>query len=186
MAQIKGNLLLARLKFLHEKAAPDQVQSVLNQLTPECRRAVTGSILAVAWYPIEYVFELMAAMEQGMGQGSPRFVEELGRFSAQQAYRGLYKLFFKFGSPEFILKRCPMFWGQLMDSGKLDVTMSGPRQANLGLTGFDQQLPKVFMRSLAGWSQGLMEVSGAKNVRVEILQWPSPSNFNTVFSLHWD
>lgn len=186
MAQIKGSLLISRMKFLDEHATPEQRQRVFNLLQPECRRALSGAILPVTWYPIPYVYELMEAMEKVMAQGSDCFIEDIGRFSARQASRGIYNLFFCLGNPEFILRRCPSFWSQLMNTGRIEVVVTGQRRATLSLRRFDQQLPRIFLRSLAGWTQGLLEVSGAKNVRVEILQWPAPDNFDTVFSAAWD
>jgi hypothetical protein len=184
MIKAKGSTLLNRLQYAREKATPAQMNAIVSKLNPGFQKRISLGIMPADWYPFEDCLELMTVIDQVMGKGDLALVPEIGYFAGKYACQGIYKIFFKIGTVEFILKHAPKFWEQLYDHGRLSFEF---KERGWGiLTLKDLELPKVMCLSLQGWSRALMELAGAKNLRLEIAHWPKPGEPDLVLEGRWD
>jgi hypothetical protein len=186
MAKIKGSMLVNRLKFIDERGNPEKKQKVISLLSPEFQKEVLKGILAVTWYPLDYVTQIVKAIDQVLGKGDMGLYEDIGYHSAAQAARGIYSLFFKLGSPEFIMNKAPTLWRQLMDNGECYVQFLGNKKLIIGIRGMEMKMSIEVFLGLKGWTCALLEKSGAKNVKVGILKYPADDLFGGELSATWE
>jgi len=72
----------------------------------------------------------------------------------------VYKIFFKVGSPEFIISRAARVFSSYYDTGELRIAESGPGRAVAELVGFEGGAPQ-FCERIFGWpSKGPRGFSG--------------------------
>ncbi len=185
MPRVKGSTLINRLQYLDVKGTPEQKEQILKTLDAEFQRSIRVGLMPAVWYPLDYFVTLMVSMDKVMGRGDLNLIPEIGRFAGELACKGIYKIFFKIGSVEFILKRAPQFWQQLFDTGTLSITADGHGKATLRLEKFEG-LPKVLCLSLQGWSQALLELAGAKNAKLDVVRWPKPGDPTFEMAGRWD
>ncbi|MEW6516351.1 MAG: hypothetical protein AB1439_05530 [candidate division FCPU426 bacterium] len=167
MAKVKGTALMPRIKYLEEKATPEQKEKIVALLSPEFQKEVRQGIFLGTWYPFEYYIEINRALDKVLGTGDLSLIPKLGYYSADQGLKGVYKLFYKVGSPEFIIQRGAKVWNQYFVNGQLNVAKVAPGEARITLTEVESPTEEHCL-SVLGWVHRTLELSGGKNVRTEM------------------
>lgn len=168
MVKIKGSALLGRLAYLKAKATAEQAEEVRKRLTADLQRDLENGVLANTWYPFPHYLELNRVLDQVLGRGDLSLIPEIGRFSATAALNGVYRIFFKLGSPEFIIQRAPLVWKAYHTSGKVTVEMLEKGELKKGRMRISEfETPsREHCLSLLGWVRGMLEMAGATEVEV--------------------
>ena len=134
---------------------------MLAQCTPDLRHSIEAGLSKAKWYPFEQFVELNVTIDRLFGRGDLGVVKALGRFGADANLTTIYRLFFKVGSPQWILGRAVRLWSAHYDSGYLEVATRGMRAAVLRVRNF--ATPHVaHCLSVAGWAERSIELSGGK------------------------
>ena len=123
---------------------------------------VTSGLLDSVWYPMSLLLNLMRAADSVHGAAQPELPRQMGRASAEAGVRGVYRIFFKVGSPQFIISRAARVFASYYDTGRISVVESRPGRAVLDLVEFEGS-PEFCLRIL-GWMEKTMELAGAKHL----------------------
>ncbi len=185
MVRIKGPIIINRFKYISENGAADDKEKIIAKLDPEYQKIARAHILPVSWFPIDFFFQLTDATLAVIGKGDVAIYSDMGRFSAIQSAKGFYKIFFKLGSPEFIIKKAPALWNQIMDSGECYSEVPEKRRGIIGVRDFGIFPPQGFCLSLKGWTIGLLENSGAKDIKIDYSKKPSAGDFDMEYAMKW-
>lgn len=169
MARVKGSALVARVNFLRELCTPDQQEQVKKHLSSELNQLVELGAFASQWYPLQHLVDISRAIDQVKGRGDGALIQEMGRRSAHEAVRGIYKIFFKIGSPEFVIQRAAQVWSRYYDSGQLQVEVLKKGHVQVALSDFDTPMHEHCL-AVSGWIRGMLEASGGKQVETTIVQ----------------
>ncbi len=164
MGQVKGTAVVATIRFLRERFGEEAVASVVSALVPTEQALVEQGALASTWYPMSLLLHLMQESQARFGARPSSLLKEMGRASADYSLTTVYRIFFKMGSPQFIIARAARVFGSYYDSGDLRVLESGPGHATVDLVGF-QEGTQEFCERILGWMERTMELSGARNLR---------------------
>lgn len=165
MTNVKGTAFQSTLRFIEERFGADGLQQVLGRLTPEERRPIEGGVLASSWYPFPLLLRLMRLTREHSGDRVPDLYREMGRASADYAVTTVYKIFFKVGSPQFIIQAGAFVFKTYYDTGELKTVVSEKGHAALELVGFQDPAPE-FCERLQGWMQRTLELSGGNDLRL--------------------
>src|SRR5512135_992652 len=104
--EAKGTVLQSIPKFVQKRFGDEAVQHWLARLSPEAREVYANPIMASMWYPlIATIAEPTEAICDLFFGGDMKGAWESGRFSAEEALRGIYKIFVIVGTPQTILKK---------------------------------------------------------------------------------
>lgn len=164
MAQVKGTAVQSSLRYVRERFGEGPFARVIEAL-PEGDRAAFGhGVLASSWYAMDALLRFMQEAERQLGAQEPDVVRRMGRASCDYGVTGVYKIFFKVGSPEFIIARAARVFASYYDTGALKVVESGAGRAVVELTGLEGGAPQ-FCERIYGWMQRTLELAGAKNLR---------------------
>lgn len=166
MALVKGSVFGPRLNYLKSHGSPEQEQAVMESLSEPARQALRHVIVS-QWYPFEHYIELNRAIVKIMGKGDIEILHEVGRCSADEALNGIYKLFFKVGSPNVIIKSAVRAWNQYFQNGELSVEILGPKKLTMVFSRVEDLAREHFIAT-KGWVQRVLELSGGTNVRVKL------------------
>ncbi|MCG2722539.1 MAG: hypothetical protein L6290_11090 [Thermodesulfovibrionales bacterium] len=108
-------------------------------------------------------------------------------YIADQSLSKLYKIFFRFANPSFVIKNFPKLWSRFFNTGKVEVPVSESGHAILKFT-----LPGIFLDWLDpacfGYSKKAVEMAGGKNMTMEKKGADKTSDdlWEIVFELHWN
>ena len=85
---------------------------------------------------------------------------------AKEIVPKFYMVYIQFGNPSFVVSRAAQFWRLIHDTGDLYVMPVGADALTARL--MNKVYPhKAFCAGLIGFCQGVLELSGAKEVSIE-------------------
>ena len=164
MTQVKGTAIASTLRFVRERFGPEAVALVRDDLEPGLRAALPDEPLVSSWYPFALLVGLGRSAARRYGGGLTQFHRELGRASADYAMTTVYKIFFKLGSPQFVVSRAARVWRTYYDSGEMHAVTAEPGHAVIDLSGFADPVPDLCER-LIGWMSRSVELAGGRDLR---------------------
>jgi hypothetical protein len=161
--KVKGTAVSSTLRYLAEKHGPASLEAVTAALPPEERDAFRRGVLVSQWYRFGALAQMMREARGLYGGGGNAIYKEMGRASADYALTTIYKIFFKVGSPQFIITRAASVYGSYYSAGGAKVTESGRGFAILELDPFPEPCEEYCHR-VWGWVDRMLELSGASRV----------------------
>ncbi len=168
--QVKGSAVTARIRWVRELYGEEGVRRLKDALEPELRRALEGKILPHEWTSMELLIAMSVELDRIYGKGDLELCREMGRYASRANLPTLYRIFYVFGSPAFIVKRAARVWDVHYSSGQLLVDTGkesdGIEYARLRIVGF-QTPHRAHCLSVLGWCEQSVELSGGKIVSAE-------------------
>jgi hypothetical protein len=155
-----------------------------NTLTAPAQEIVKNS-LSNQWYPLkEAVVEPTHKIADLFYEGDVKKAAfECGKYSAQVALNGVYKLYVKFASPEHVIDRGSRILPAYYNPSKIIQISRQKQMVRYEMTeckGIDE----VVEYRIAGWMQKALEISGCKTFSVIITESIKTHN-RTVFEAKW-
>ncbi len=164
MTQVKGTAIQSSLRYLRERFGAGAVEKVLRALPKQECALLSGTILVSAWYPLEALADYMREAERQLGAQEPELLFDMGKASCDHGVTGVYKVFFKVGTPEFVTSRSARVFSSYYDTGELRLLESRNGYSSVEIVGLEPSTPELCKR-LHGWLHRTLELAGAKNVR---------------------
>jgi len=169
MMEVKGRLVASIQQFVRKKFGPEGLEKWLDAISGEARLLYAFKIRESDWYDMKtYMLEPVAFVAQLFYNWNLQETGwQMGRFSAEQAFRGILRMFLKVGKPEFLVSKGPQFIvGYYRPSGiKVHVNERG--HAVLRIDEFPE-IDKTIEYRIGGWMQRGLEMNGCKDVNVDI------------------
>ncbi len=162
MSEVKGTAVAASLRYASEKLGPQSYRRMLESLSEEERHVVENGILASGWYPVDMLVHVMESAIKV--SGDPHMPHEMGRASADYSLTTIYKIFFKVGSPQFVISKAGAVFKTYYTAGQMNATVSEKGHAVLEATGFESN--PLLCERITGWMERTLELSGAQGPRL--------------------
>ena len=160
MAQVKGSAITSRVRFVRERGDDEQAfRAVKDRLSEASRARIEQGVLPHSWVPYSLFIELNVAADAVLGRGDLELCREMGAYGAQVNLPTLYRIFLRFGSVPFLLRKASRLWEVHYDSGALDVDIHDD-WAYLMIRGFDEP-HRAHCLSVLGWAEGAGQLTGA-------------------------
>ena len=183
--QIKGTAVKSIKDFV-EKQYPNGYKNWIQSLSEESKKIFVSLIDVSQWYPIQY-----AAIEPTITIGKlfydgnvNKAAYEMGRFGAQIALTGVYKVFVMIASPAYLIERASRIMTSYYQPSSIVVK---EKQAKLCIVHIDKlpdKNPIIEMR-IAGWISKAFEVTGCRDVKVETPKSLSKGDAYTEIVIKW-
>ncbi len=184
--EMKGTAVQTQVEFVKKTFGEERFKEWCAALPPEARELVEGTILTSSWYKGEpFVVGIRKAICDVFYEGDARGARELGRFSADKGLRGVYKVFVRFGSPNWVAERATQVFSRYFRPGEIETVANDKKSARARLTGFPEKTGLV-EQTVAGFMEGAVIISGAKNPAVQIPKSVSKGDQYTEFLVTWD
>lgn len=181
--QVKGSAVVGTLRFVRERFGEAALRETLAALDAADRHALEGALVS-AWYPLPLLLRLMRQIEARFGSQVPHIYRAIGAASADYGLNTVYKIFFKIGSPQFIISRASRVFSSYYQRGSMVVTETGPGLVKLELRGFDDGAPEYCER-IFGWMTHTMELCGAHDLQPSHVTCVHLSDDVCRFEGHW-
>lgn len=117
---------------------PDQYEEWIDNLPAASRNVFNAGVITAQWYDLDCA---AVAPTKQIGHHFFRDIKkgawESGRFSAEQALNGVYKLYVKFSSPEHIIDRASRVLSAYYENSEIGVVEKSKNSVELAITKFD-------------------------------------------------
>ncbi len=168
MMEIKGSAIKSIVEYIKKKY-PERYDEWLNTLPEQSKKFFQETILPSNWYPVneaaaiptKHLAELFfdKDVEKGAWQS--------GRFSAEMALTGIYKFFVMAASPHFIISKASKILSTYYRPADIEVFEKGNNWVTLRFKDFEET-DQIIECRICGWIERALEISGAKEVAVNI------------------
>ncbi len=182
--KVKGSAVTSTSEFIKNKFA-ERYDEWLNSLLPQSREIIAGDILPSMWYPmnegfIEPTRKLCDLFYEGKSKGA----WEVGKFSAEMGLKKFYRVFLKFGSPHFLIKRASSIFSLYYTPSKIEVTKEEAKMALLKIVEFPEPSKLVEAR-IAGWIEKALELTKGNNPVLKINKSLADGDNCTEIRISW-
>jgi hypothetical protein len=142
---------------------------LVAKLPPSTRDLLATPPAPIAWIDAQHLFAIQDGIVEH-ANGRHDVLREISRVQVDQHLRGIYRVFVRLASPEFIAERAATLYKTYWrDNGTLRVERSGSKSFDVIYEG----LPQVrlsWVTAQLGAIQAALEVSGLSGVRVNVVQ----------------
>ena len=116
--------------------------------------------------------------------GSIDGAKKVGRFSADYALNGVYKIFIKMGTPSFIIKRASRILPTYYRPSTMKSLKTTAKSTTLEITEFPK-MDQYIEERIYGWIQRALEISGCKGLIVLTSKSFTRGDDITEFQISW-
>jgi hypothetical protein len=164
MAKLRGTTFINLKNFVKRHFGARGWENLLGHLSPEDRKEIEG-ILPIGWYDYNLRIRAVRIVISELGTTVPDILEQFGRFGAESDLGTITRAFLKLASPSYAIEKIGEYWSRFHDYGNWKVVRNSDREVTGTLTDtpFDDEL---FCRELCGYMQRLLELVGAKNIKI--------------------
>ena len=128
-----------------------------------------GTVVPTGWYPVAWLRELLAAVRRHAGGGRD-LMRALGREGRVDDFkRGVFRLVAFLSSPETLIAQSVAYFCRYDNGGELRVLESRARMARVKFSSCHGWDENVWEYTIGGVT-GLLEASGASEVRVRVVE----------------
>lgn len=171
MLQVRGAALYARRVWVLEHHGQSGLDSIISELGAYGRMLMRSDIDKHAWYNYPLFIELGEALDRRFGAGDLKLNIELGNWGAKVNTPNIFRMFIKLGSPEWIMNKAAKLWREHFTEGTMTVSYRKDDDANVADAEItDWPVPHLALSyAVLGFSMAAIEMSGAKDVRGELV-----------------
>ncbi len=184
--EIRGSILKSMGDFLIERYGEGNYDHWLTRLSPEAREFFERKIDVGGWYPITsgLVEPAQVLLDLYFG-GHVVGARALGFFNAEKALTGFLKFVVKRGSPAFIIRQASSILQKYYKPLVSEVPLNEKGHAIVRITEFPEPHEIIDYR-IQGWMEKALEVSGCRNIKVEIAKSMMRGDEVTEFEGSWE
>ncbi len=167
--EVKGTAVVVLPQFIRTKFGENSFNQWLAALSPLAREVYSKPILTNNWFPLkEILVEPTQKICDVFYGGKMEGACECGRFSADYALKGIYRVFLKIGSPEFVINRASLVLPTYYRPSKIIVPSHEKGHALFRIVEFPD-MNKVIEHRIIGWMEQALTICGCKNPKVKIV-----------------
>ncbi|MEK6322149.1 MAG: hypothetical protein AABN33_10740 [Acidobacteriota bacterium] len=166
MAEIKGILLNAWVKFVNDRYGEEAVAKAHGALSPEDRRLIPAKFLDASWYPYDSLHALGRLTRPLVTRAESNIASEVGRFMAQHAFTGVYRSLLAHDPIKQVEKFTSIGAFFFRETRKLETEITGPSSCLVRYRYEAGAKPtRAICTSLCGFWSRSIELAGASTVK---------------------
>ena len=184
--EIKGTAVIAIRDYIKNNY-PTDYNNWLGKLTEESRNIYREAIDSSKWYPIDKggIEPTRKAIEMFFKGDYQKGAWETGKYSAQKALTGIYKIFVKASSPGYIIQRASRIFSTYYQPCQMEVLEKTDTSVTLEISNMTKSDIVIEYR-IGGWIEKALEISGAKNITVEFPKSIARGDTVTQLRMKWE
>lgn len=182
---VKGTALTTTRDFVKTKF-PSRYNEWLNSLPEDSKLFYSSSIDATKWYPLNggYMIPIKKVVDLFFNGDSVKGGEEVGRYSAEVALKGFYKVFLLVASPNYLMGRASRMFSTFYDPSEIGVVSMGSNSAIFRIIKFEE-IDTALEHRIAGWILRALELANCKEPSYKITKALSKGAESTDIEFSW-
>ena len=166
--QVKGVSVKSVVEYI-KKQYPQQYRDWLNALPDNSQVIFKDFVRVNEWYPLTAALTLpiKTVGKLFFNDDWKKAARIMGRFSADDALTGIYKLYVKIGTPRHIIDRAGRIMSAYFQPSEIRIVKSDKSSLVMHIIKFDEP-DEAIENNIAGWIERALEISGCKDVEILI------------------
>lgn len=183
--EIKGTAVVAIRDFVREKY-PGKFKLWFDLLPEESKVIFASPVDFTKWYSLEYAAATptRAIAKIFFNNDMKKGAWESGRYSAEVALKGIYKIFVRVSSPSYLIARASRVFSTYYKPCEMKTIKNDGNNLVLQISEMPN-IEKVIEYRIAGWIEKALEISGSKDIKVEISKSVAQGDAITEFNITW-
>jgi hypothetical protein len=183
--EIKGTAILAIRDFVKDNYK-EKFNDWINVLPDDSKLIYTSAIDSSRWYPLESggVIPTKKTAELFYQSDYKKGAIEAGKFSAERALTGIYKIFVKAATPSYIIQRASRIFATYYQPCKMEVIENVDGHVIVQISDMTHSDIVIEYR-IAGWIKKALEISGAEDVTIEFPKSIAKGDPITLIDINW-
>lgn len=183
----KGVNFLYSRRFIESQYGGEVWARVMKAMSKESQEIWSGGIIVYQEYPFSAFKEMISILTGEIKSVQNSELARIYEYIADQSLNKIYKIFFHFTNPSFVIKNYPKLWEKFFNTGKVEVPVSEKGRAVVKFI-----LPEIFLDWLSpaclGYSKKAVEMAGGKNLAMKPRDKTliSEGVWEIVYELRWD
>ena len=182
--EVKGVAVKSIIGYIMDNHKSDYL--VWTKSLSNDTQKILKSVVTSGWYEVE------ASLVEPTVKFSRMFFDgqlnkaawELGRYSAEKALKGIYKIYVRASSPSHLIYRATRIMNAYYRPTELQVRNRKQNSVEFVFKCFDAPSSIVEAR-IGGWVEKALEISGCKNVKVSVIKKASIIDLTTNYLCEW-
>lgn len=164
MIKINGTVVRDSVNSVKAQYGDQAYQTILGLLGGETRALFEKPIiLPSSWYSLDAFVEFLEMDLRVTARGNEQELIKRSEAIIERQLSGIYKMFVKLSSPEFLLNRISSIHQSYFQGVAIEVSLPSAGKAILKYTGFAKQ-HRLIGLSIIGFYRKALEISGAREV----------------------
>lgn len=185
MVHIKGTAVLDTLEAIKARAGKEELEKIVAKLDPEDREIFRKPISPSSWYSCDAFARFLEADIRETAGGNEDELVKRSEKVVEKQLTGIYKMFVKPGSPEFVIRRIAAVHATYFDGVQIIPEMKGSKSAVIQYVGFSRT-HRIMGFAIVGFYRKALEISGAKKVSVRFTVPIEAGEKSCELELSWD
>jgi hypothetical protein len=182
VARTKGHTFGHVQRFSKERFGERAWPDLLSELSSSDQQAL-AEVVAVGWYDLDLYARLIRALDNRYGRGDLALLDDLGRYEAEQDYRGIFRLFFRMASPAYMVEKTADYWRRFHDAGDWAIERRGSTAVWGALSGWG--VDDALCRELVAYVKRAIELVGGKDVSLEHPRCRARGSSRCEYLMNW-
>lgn len=184
--EVKGTAVQSIKEYVKTNH-PDLFQLWLSKLPEESQHIFKNLISVGDWFPARQALVVPTETAGRLLHGNDikKGAWLLGRYSAETALTGIYKVFLLIASPTYIIGRASKVFATYYRPIEMEVVDKSDKKVVLHMLkchGYDE----VICWRIGGWMEKALEMCGCNNLQVKISTSIDGNEPVTLFTITWD
>jgi hypothetical protein len=185
MVQIKGMVIKGVIEITKKGIGESEYSRLISLLNEEEQKLFQNPISSSGWYSFDaYINFLDVLLREKLGD-NPRTLIKPTEELVEGQFKGVYSVFVKKNSPEFLLKKMVAVNSTYLNGVTIESSIVAPGKGKIKYTGFEKR-HSAFELSLIGFYRKAAQMYGAKNVKVELTTGIAEGKGYTEFAIAWN
>ena len=162
--KVKGSIILDLIRII--RGTKDE--RLMRYFTEEQKKILSEKIIPSGWYPVDIHRQSLLAIYEVFGQKNPETAREWGRTFGEKIIAQSYKSLINPGDPRGTMKNFSRASKTFFNYDYLEVITLEEKKVKIRTLFENSPATIAFSYLLAGWLEKMVELSGAKNPKVEV------------------
>ena len=150
-SEVKGSVFYSTFLSIEQVFGAQVAQGILTHLQGVVgERLRLRSIVDSAWYPIGWVSEIDARIEEALHRVDANPLYRLATAGVRRDLKGMYRIFVKMLTPQMVISSAPRLFKQYYRGGEVQVVRSEPGLALVEFTQWAGFTANTWTRCLGG------------------------------------
>jgi hypothetical protein len=182
----KGVSFIGAKKYIEKKYGQETWEQIIRSLSDEGKAVWNDCLLAGSEYPFSAFKEMMSALPSALKTTQDAEIAAVYEYIADQSLNSMYKIFFRWAQPSFVIKNYPLLWSRFFNAGTVDVPVAEKGHAAVRFLLpdiFDNWLPPACL----GYSLKAVAMAGGSDLTMKRTAYEKKPEgmFESVYELHW-
>ncbi len=183
--EIKGVAVKSIPEFV-KKRHSEHYSSWFNSLPQQSKKLFQTGVISNHWYPVDdaAVLPTRKLGELVYNNDSNKAAWESGRYSAETALTGVYKIYVRLSSPSHIISRASRIFSAYYNPAEIITQNAKNKSVEVHMTRF-APANELIEHRIGGWIEKALELSGCNDVKVEFEKSMAKGDALTLYKINW-